>query len=566
MLFLFFITSLFILLSILGYGLIIINFLKFEKINLNLGITGILGLFFLSIISSYTHLFFPHNYFHNLIVIFFGLLSLVFFGKKKFYKVKYLSFIFSLLFISILMSKTNEDFGYYHLPNSLQFAEQKLQFGLGNLNHGFKHISSLFMLMSLSYVPFFDYYLFNLINLLFLTFFVFFILDEIYLRKNYNLNFSNIILSFFLVLFLVKFSRLAEYGSDLAAQIILCLFVFYVFEYFLNNKINDYKNDYFKIVIILITFAITLKFISVIYFLLLLPFFFIEQNKVKKILGLLRINYLIFVILPISILLFLNFSATGCLVYPVEKLCFSSKYDWALSSETVKYLNFHYELWSKGGLGPGISVNNKIEYIKSLNWISNWLKVYFIGKFTDYILVTLSIVFVFFIVFNKELLNSKIIFRNNNKFILFFLSLLIIFFVWFLNFPSLRYAGYLVVYMLIIFPFAVYANKKIDITKKLNLKKLSVIFLISYTIFIYKNLDRITYEMNIPETNHHNFTDFPFYWVKKVDNTKIEINKHFLYLVKGSCWTTPSTCIKNADKIKVLKNNSYIFYYDKSKN
>ena len=28
------------------------------------------------------------------------------------------------------MAKTNEDFGYYHLPNSLQFAQQKIQFGL----------------------------------------------------------------------------------------------------------------------------------------------------------------------------------------------------------------------------------------------------------------------------------------------------------------------------------------------------------------------------------------------------------------------------------------------------
>ena len=54
------------------------------------------------------------------------------------------------------MAKTNEDFGYYHLPNSIQFAQQKLQFGLGNLNHGFKHISTLFMLMSLNYLPIFE--------------------------------------------------------------------------------------------------------------------------------------------------------------------------------------------------------------------------------------------------------------------------------------------------------------------------------------------------------------------------------------------------------------------------
>ena len=81
------------------------------------------------------------------------------------------------------MAKTNEDFGYYHLPNSLQFAQQKIQFGLGNLNHGFKHISSIFMLMSLHYLPAFEYNLFNLTNFLFFTFFITFILIEIYLRN-----------------------------------------------------------------------------------------------------------------------------------------------------------------------------------------------------------------------------------------------------------------------------------------------------------------------------------------------------------------------------------------------
>ena len=76
MLILFFIFSLLILLSTIGYGLIVVKLLKFEKFEYNLGLVGILGLFTLSIIASYTHLFFPHNYIHNLIIILIGLLSL----------------------------------------------------------------------------------------------------------------------------------------------------------------------------------------------------------------------------------------------------------------------------------------------------------------------------------------------------------------------------------------------------------------------------------------------------------------------------------------------------------
>ena len=226
MLILFFIFSLIILLSTIGYGLITIRLLRFEKSNLNYGLVGILGLFTLSIISSYTHIFYPHNYTHNLIIIFFGLLSLIFLNKNFLKESKYILAIFFLLFISILMSKTNEDFGYYHLPNSLQFAQQKLQFGLGNLNHGFKHISSLFMIMSLNYLPTFEFYLFNLTNLLFLTFLIIFLFTEIYFRNKTNLNLSNVLLSLFLVLFLAKFARLAEYGSDLSGQIVISIYFF----------------------------------------------------------------------------------------------------------------------------------------------------------------------------------------------------------------------------------------------------------------------------------------------------------------------------------------------------
>ena len=162
----FFFISFFIILSTLGYGFWLVKIIHLDSAKLNFGLVGLLGLFFLSIISGFTHIFTPHNNLHNLIILLLGIISLFISLNKPGIKVqknlKYLFLIFSLIFISLIFSKTNEDFPYYHLPNSLQFAEQKLQFGLGNLNHGFKHISSIFMLMSLNYLPYFEYYLFNL--------------------------------------------------------------------------------------------------------------------------------------------------------------------------------------------------------------------------------------------------------------------------------------------------------------------------------------------------------------------------------------------------------------------
>ena len=565
MLILFFIFSLLILLSTIGYGLIVVKLLKFEKFEYNLGLVGILGLFTLSIIASYTHLFFPHNYIHNLIIILIGLLSLNLKSKKGIKDFKYILIIFILLFIFILIAKTNEDFGYYHLPNSMQFSQQKLQFGLGNLSHGFKHISSLFMIMSLNYLPIFDYNLFNLTNFLFFIFFVIFILKEVYLKHGENLNFSSVLLSLFLILILTKFSRLAEYGSDISGQIVISIYLFYFFEFLYNKRLNlNEKVNYLKIAIIMIIFAITLKFISIIYSLLFLASFSLLNKKKEIILDLFKIKYLIVITLPLVIFVFLNFTSTGCLIYPIEKLCFTETFDWALSSEIVKDLNLHYEVWSKGGKGPGFSVNNQEQYVIFLNWLPNWFKVYFYGKFTDYLLVTFSIIFIFSIFYYKEILlienKSK---KKYSNYIITYIMMMVIFLLWFMNFPTLRYAGYIIIFLLIVFPYSIYVMEKINFSKKNNLKKLSVIFIISYAIFLFKNVSRINNEFNLSVDVHHNFDNFPFYWIKKNKFQKVKLDEHQLYLTEGSCWAVPSTCVRDLSNLKILKKYNYIFYINK---
>ena len=100
-LFLFFLISLLILFSTIGYGLLVTKFLKFENFNYNYGLIGFLGLFILSIIASLTHLFAPHNYIHNILIILIGITSLITIDRKKFKKLKYILIVFVLLFICI---------------------------------------------------------------------------------------------------------------------------------------------------------------------------------------------------------------------------------------------------------------------------------------------------------------------------------------------------------------------------------------------------------------------------------------------------------------------------------
>ena len=421
----------------------------------------------------------------------------MFFYKIKGNKVDDIKIIFitiSLLFIFLIIAKNNEDFGYYHLPNSLQFSHYKLQFGLGNLNNGFKHISSLFQLMSLTYLPFFEYYLFNIINFLFYVFFVIFLYQEIFSKKNINSNFSKIFLSLIIVLFITKFSRLAEFGSDLSGQIIISIYLFFLIETFLNKKLKISKKiQYLSLAITLLVFAITLKFILVIYSLLILVILISIDQKRKIILEILKIRLFFMSFSALLIFILLNFSATGCLIYHVEKLCFSNTFDWALKDEVVKYLNLHYELWSKAGRNPNFVVENPAEYISGFNWIYNFFLEYFIGKFTDFLLVILIILIIFSLFFIKNFnkSHSTIILKNN--FLILYTTSIIIFLIWLMNFPTLRYAGYIVTYLIFILPFCFIIDKKVDFSKKENLKKyllfnnfLFYIFAKKYPEFIVK--------------------------------------------------------------------------------
>ena len=110
----------------------------------------VLLVYFLSSISYFTHIFTPHNFIHNLCIFILGILTFLIFYKKKVFTVKkeYI-YILILLLVGIFLAKTHDDFGYYHLPNSLHFTENKLEFGLGNLNHGFKHHSSIFFIFNI---------------------------------------------------------------------------------------------------------------------------------------------------------------------------------------------------------------------------------------------------------------------------------------------------------------------------------------------------------------------------------------------------------------------------------
>ena len=249
-----------LLISVLGYGflfqkLCFDNFKKFE--DQTIIYIGFYGLFFLTIISLITSLFVSHNFIHNSLLHLIGISSLILIRFKN--KKKYLK---NILFISIftisalLISKTHDDFSYYHLPFTRYLAEQKIIFGMGLLSHGYKLISSLFFLNSTFYLPFINFFTFHFSLIFFLIFFNYFLLKEIILKSTNEIIKYLYIFSF--IFFNLSFNRIAEYGTDKAGQLLIVILIIKFFQIICFDK--D-KNIFNKILILipLIAFCITLK-------------------------------------------------------------------------------------------------------------------------------------------------------------------------------------------------------------------------------------------------------------------------------------------------------------------
>ena len=69
--------------STLGYGFLISKLTKLNLKYFNISFLGLLGIFFLIIISYITHFFTSHNYVHNSLILSIGLFSFFFFFKKQ---------------------------------------------------------------------------------------------------------------------------------------------------------------------------------------------------------------------------------------------------------------------------------------------------------------------------------------------------------------------------------------------------------------------------------------------------------------------------------------------------
>ena len=145
--------------STIGYGYLIssvsrINFKHFEHSYL-----GLLGIFFLIIVSYTSHIFISHNYIHNFLILLIGLIYFLYFiFKDKKINILKLNTFFLILFIAFITFKPHDDFSYYHFQYTYYLTQSDILIGVGNFNHGFRTPSSIFYLNSLFYLPIIKYF------------------------------------------------------------------------------------------------------------------------------------------------------------------------------------------------------------------------------------------------------------------------------------------------------------------------------------------------------------------------------------------------------------------------
>ena len=555
-LFIFIVAFYFCLFSVIGFGELFqkIVFSKIKNYSFNLEFNGFYGLFGLTLVSLITSIFLAHNFIHNSILLSFGFFYFFFSDiyKNKRY-IKNIFIISVLVFSALLISKTHDDFSYYHLPFTKYLTEHHIIFGMGHLNLGYNFISSLFYLNSIFYLPFIKFYSFHFSVLFFLIFFNYYLLKNIFYSNKKEIIKFLLILTF--CFFNLSFNRIAEYGTDKAGQLLITLIVISLINLILFEKKKD-KINQILFLIPLIALCISLKTYFLSYLLLGFVVFLIDKNYLQNIYKLLFSKSFLSFILILTLFYLHHFISTGCIISPIPSTCFGSYYDWSIKLNKVEELSKWVELWAKGGAGPTFRIEDPNLYIQNLNWVSNWFDVYFKKKFLDQILILLSCSIVVIFLFRKfQFENLKI--KNLEKFYIVFIYfiLIVIFCFWFFKHPTLRYGGYSIFFLVFIVPLMTLAYLLKVEKKNLHKKKLILVIFV-FMVFNLKNFNRINNEFN--RDDHYKFDNFPFFALKEKKYLSFNLNNLTLYSAHH-CWATPSPCGQINEKITTYKKGSYFF-------
>ena len=525
--------------SISGYG-------RLTNLNIktNFFIDIFLGFILISLIITIIHFFFKINLLISIIIFSLGIL--LFFRKKKIYlfelyKIENI-FYFIILFLLLpifLSQKYHEDFGYYHLPYALSFIEEKIIFGFANIDKSYAYNSIWLNLYSIFFLSGKNFNFLTFPSFLLFLSFISFSLNQI-VSKDKKLI-SDYFLLIILFYFILKFTRISEFGVDLPATIFSILTIYYFLK-FSEIDLGNERKEYFFLISLFSIFSILIK-LSTIPIILLPTFLYIKYFKDLR-LDIFKVKFLFIYILFISFFI-QQFIYTGCLFFPSYLTCLNVSWfneDYINLSSQLELINKSYFNFEKNILTPD-------EYLKNFNWLILWFKRNLIEIVEHLLTMTLPVLL--FLFFQKKTINSKLI-LNNKLGLNFFLISGFLFWLYFS--PVYRFA----IHLFLTFIFLLFINTLI---KKNFPKKVFFIFVITFLFYNFsKNIIRLTKVENV------------FLGVLKIDNEYIVDKKNsneFVkiykpYVKKNStngwqgrlCWNIPFICSYN--NLQVRKKNGYL--------
>lgn len=525
--------------SLSGLGQILVR-----KVNKNFFESVFYGFIVAAFFITLIHFFLKINIYFSLIILSTGfLLGLKsYFSKIKLKKKLLLYLLIFLVLIPIYISqKYHEDFGYYHLPYIINLINEKIIFGLANLNRAFVHNSIWINIQSIFYFKDnFNYV--SIPTFLIYSLFIIYSIDRIIIKKESNISGYFLIVSIFYLI--LKFTRISEFGNDIPS-IIFSILSIYNFLKFNEEKEIDIKKNKFYNNFAFALFAVLIKFSSIPIFLLTLYLFLKNYKIIIK--DIFKFHY-IFIYL-ICLLFFLQqFIYTGCFIFPSNLSCFDVSWfdEYFLSAKD------RLELVNKGYFATAKEILSEEEYLKNFTWIPFWFKRSYPGMLEH--LLTMSLPLILFLLFLKKKETQTSQKLNDLKYFIFFT---IFGFLFWLNFsPVYRFGIIYFLSLIFLFTFIIYK-------KKILSKKIFIIFLSLFLFFNFsKNIKRLNDEDKI------------FFGIKKIENSYILNSKNNHSVIptfqpnmeanaeKGNgwqgrlCWDIKFICTKN--KVDIERVNNYI--------
>jgi len=494
--------------SVSGYGKILNNS------NSNFFELQFDGSIILLLIGYFIYLSIGINFFINFLILITGLI-LYFFYKKKINNVgfNYIIILFGLLFLVLLISKTHEDFNLYHYFAIHEVFSNNLRIGISKLNGYFIHSSHLILNQALTILPFIGFKLVHIpVFIIYVSTLGYFLV--VVFNKNSKgdeLFFSTVVI----LVLLVKFNRLSEFGYDYIAQFILIISFHKIF--FLNSNNNEIIKGLKYFIFSILIKPISLLFTPILFFIIYKKgLYFYKKISLKK--------YFLFSLLIITIFSS-SFFKTGCLFYPINLSCFSKeKINWS-DKESLKDYSKVIILWAKSYDAQDKSKYQKISdtklYLKNFNWVKYWIESHFFYKIFEFLIIVSLSIFLIYFYFIKT--RSNIDKNYTDKKILFFFLCLSIFF-WFNTVPQFRFGFSSILIFVYIF-----LNFFFNLSIKFNKKKFIYLFIFGLLILNFKNINRINNEFS--RTDFYKYTNFPFFNEKpiKYDYSKLKKEK-FLHI------------------------------------